>query len=154
MPAATVATLPLGETISIILPGEPVAKGRARTRIVYPRHGTPFVSHYTPAETATYERGLAWVGKVAMRGRAPLEGALKVVVTAYMSVPASWSGAKKARADTHEIRPSVKPDADNILKILDALNGVVWRDDAQIVEAHVVKVYSREPRLEIEVTPL
>jgi Holliday junction resolvase RusA-like endonuclease len=154
MPAAIVATLPLGEVISITLPGAPIAKGRARSRIVYPRKGTPFISFYTPAETVSYERALARVGKTAMRARAPLDGALKVTVTAYMPAPPSWSGVKRAKAMAGEIRPSVKPDADNVLKTLDALNGIVWIDDAQIVDAQIIKTYSASPRLVIEITAL
>ena len=38
--------------------------------------------------------------------------------------------------------PAKKPDADNILKaVCDALNGFAWKDDAQVIEAHVRKVY-------------
>jgi Holliday junction resolvase RusA-like endonuclease len=46
------------------------------------------------------------------------------------------------------MKPTTKPDTDNIAKIcLDALNGIAYHDDAQIVELQVSKLYSDEPRV-------
>jgi Holliday junction resolvase RusA-like endonuclease len=48
------------------------------------------------------------------------------------------------------IRPTKKPDADNIAKIVcDALNGIAFLDDKQIVDARITKWYSDTPRIEI-----
>ncbi len=49
------------------------------------------------------------------------------------------------------MRPTVKPDWDNLGKVTDALNGIVWEDDKQVVDGQVIKYYDREPRLEIVV---
>ena len=49
---------------------------------------------------------------------------------------------------------SQSKDLDNILKMLDGLNGIVWGDDSQITDAVVRKRYSDRPRLEIIVTAL
>ena len=90
-----------------------------------------------------------------MRGQKPLEGPVRVEIMAFLPVPASWSGKSKLAALTGDIRPISKPDYDNIGKIVgDALNGIVWRDDAQIVEAVTRKVYAESPRLEIQVIPI
>ena len=49
-----------------------------------------------------------------------------------------------------EIRPTVKPDFDNIGKLIaDALNGVAYDDDKCIVDAQVRKFYSDNPRTEV-----
>lgn len=49
-------------------------------------------------------------------------------------------------------RPKVKADLDNYIKsLLDALNGLVWDDDAKIVHLEADKFYSEQPRIEIEV---
>jgi Holliday junction resolvase RusA-like endonuclease len=54
-----------------------------------------------------------------------------------------------------EIRPTKKPDADNILKaVLDALNGLAYNDDSQIVSARIEKLYSDNPRVEIVISNL
>ena len=70
-----------------------------------------------------------------------------------MPIPKSWSKTKQQDALMHRVRPTTKPDADNVLKQLDALNEVCWRDDSQIVEATVRKFYSDRPRLVITILP-
>jgi Holliday junction resolvase RusA-like endonuclease len=50
-----------------------------------------------------------------------------------------------------ELLPSKKPDIDNVLKIvLDALNGVAYKDDSKVVSVSGKKIYSDEPKLVIE----
>ena len=64
-------------------------------------------------------------------------------VAIYKSIPKSWSKRKKADAAIDLIRPTGKPDLSNIVKgIEDALNGVIWQDDSQIVGLEVVKHYT------------
>ena len=51
------------------------------------------------------------------------------------------------------IRPAVKPDWDNLGKLVsDALNGIAYGDDKSVVEARVMKFYSELPRTEVIVT--
>ena len=142
------------DSIVVVLPGAPQGKGRPRFRVVAPKTGRSFVNTYTPAETRAYERALAITAKVAMRGKQPLQGPLAVNVTALMPVPASWSNKKRDAALAGTIRPTGRPDCDNIFKVVDALNKIVWLDDAQIVEARAVKFYSESPALRIEVQPV
>jgi Holliday junction resolvase RusA-like endonuclease len=133
--------------ISITVPGAPVGKGR-------PRFVRGTGRTYTPTKTVNYEAILAAAGAEAMAAARPLEGPLEVRVTAFMPVPSSWSRKKQKAAFEGSIRPG-RPDADNILKLAaDSLNHIVWRDDSQIAEARVSKVYDAYPRLEIEVEPL
>ena len=62
-------------------------------------------------------------------------GALKVTIYAVFTVPAKWTVEKKKLARRNEIAPENKPDCDNIAKaILDALNGVAYKDDSQVAE--------------------
>jgi Holliday junction resolvase RusA-like endonuclease len=140
--------------ITVTLPGEPVGKGRPRSRIVWPRdeRKQPFIHVYPAPKSAAYEQSLAWAGKAAMRGQKPLGGALRAVVTAYMGVPASWTVKKRDAALAGAIYPTGRPDADNLAKAaLDGLNGIVFGDDAQMVDFHVRKLYAERPRLEIAV---
>lgn len=75
----------------------------------------------------------------------------------YRAVPKSWSKRKRADAIADKIRPTTKPDLDNVIKgIKDALNGVWYKDDSQVVEYGLVgKWYAEEPhvyvRLDVEV---
>lgn len=140
--------------IHIIVDGPPVGKGRPRF-FIRRQAGTDWrkIGTSTPKKTVNYEAILAAAGGEAMARRPPLEGPLSVRVTAFMPLAVSWSKKKTAAALEGIIRPG-KPDADNLLKVLDALNGIVWRDDAQIAEARISKVYDVNPRLEVEISPL
>jgi Holliday junction resolvase RusA-like endonuclease len=133
-------------SIIIELLGEPKGKGR-------PRFVRRTGHAYTPQKTASFEAMLRYEAAVAMGGRLPLEGALRVQVSAYFGVPQSWSAKKRAAALAGAIRPAKRPDLDNIAKMLDALNEVVWRDDAQVVSGLIEKLYSDRPRLRVEVGP-
>ena len=70
---------------------------------------------------------------------------LKVCIEYHMPIPKSWSRTKRL---TSIGKPHVsRPDLSNLIKFTeDALNGIVWRDDALIYELHCRKVYSDDPR--------
>ena len=131
-------------TVVIELAGEPKGKGR-------PRFARRTGHAYTPAKTASYEACLRHEAALVMAGRPPLEGALRVQVGAYFGIPQSWSAKKRDAALAGTIRPAKRPDWENVAKMLDAFNGVVWRDDAQIVSGLIEKHYNDRPRLRIEV---
>lgn len=124
--------------------GQPRGKGR-------PRFSRKAGVAYTPPETRTYENLLRAAAQDAMAGRAPLDGAVILHLTATMPVPQSWSKKKQMQALSGAIRPTTKPDCDNILKMTDALNEVVFRDDKQIVEARITKQYGERPSLMVEI---
>ena len=138
----------------MVLDGTPEGKGRARFRAFTTKSGHAIASAYTPANTKKFEGRLRKAALDAMNGRPPLEGALAVRVVATFPVPVSYSKRKQHEAMTGILRPAKKPDADNILKVLDACNEVVFRDDAQIVDAQITKVYGARPSLRIEVFPV
>jgi Holliday junction resolvase RusA-like endonuclease len=133
------------------LQGEPRPKGRHRSRIGY-KNGKPFVMQYPDPETARYEAVLAEAALLFMRGRAPTEQPVALLVHAYKPIAASWSKTDRAKALAGALLPTSKPDGDNYLKgCQDALNGIVWRDDAQVIDARVIKQFSDRPALRIEV---
>lgn len=129
--------------IKIVLEGVPVAKGRPR----FSRKGFA----YTPAKTRSYEAALQVVAKAAMQGKEPLEGPLLATFLICMPIPKSYSKKKAQQARTQQIRPTKKPDIDNYVKCIDALNGVVFKDDNQIVDMIAGKYYSDAPRTVIEI---
>lgn len=121
--------------ISLSLPIEPVAKER-------PRLGRSGV--YTPDKTRRFERDIAQLVLAHPTLIGPLCGPLKVTMRFILKRPKRPKFAL----------PAVRPDADNFWKaVSDALNGILWEDDAQIVECHASKAYAAagtEPRIEIE----
>lgn len=142
--------------IEIRLDGDPVAKGRHRSRFMGMRTDEtgkqrPVILQHPDTRTARYEDRVAWAAQVEMAGRPLLTGALVVIVDAYRAVPRSWSRRNQAAALSGDLRPTTKPDWDNYGKIVDALKRVVWVDDAQIVDGRARKWYSDRPRLEIRV---
>jgi len=117
--------------IAFTVHGEPVAKGR-------PRFVRATGRAFTPQKTVNYEERVEEAAARAMGGREPFDGALRLTVRATFLVPASWSQKRKSAAHWK----TSKPDADNIAKIVkDALNKIVYRDDAQIAELTVQKQY-------------
>lgn len=130
--------------VLIVLSGEPQGKGR-------PRFVRSTGHAYTPSNTRKYEDSLRNAAGEAMGEQPPFEGPVSVVVVAILPIPASWSRKKRDAALAGAIWPTVKPDWENIAKMLDAFNEIVWRDDRQVVDGRVVKRYGDRPRLIIEV---
>ena len=127
--------------------GHPQGKGRARAFI---RAG--HVAHYTPDATRRYESMIRGAAMDAMAGRPPIDVPVASCIKAIFVVPASWSQKKRAAALAGELRPGKKPDLDNIIKaVVDACNGVVFRDDALIVDSRSTKVYGPSPMVVVEV---
>lgn len=91
-----------------------------------------------------------------MEGREQIEGPTSVRVRAFMPTPQAIAKhkTKGPLAESGALRPITKPDADNFAKVIDALNGIVWPDDNQVVELLVEKFYSSRPRLELTAAAL
>lgn len=133
--------------VDFVIPGQPVAKGRAR----FARRGAHVVA-YTPAKTASYENLVKIAATLAMCGTQPTAAPVFLSVTLNLQIPASWSKKRQALAAAGSIAATKKPDADNVLKgIKDGCNGIIWRDDAQVVRIIIVKRYSETPSALIKV---
>lgn len=136
--------------IFILVPGEPVAKGRPR----FAKRGN-FVSTYTPEKTRDYELKVSCEARRSMGARGPIQGPVALKIELIMGIPKSWSQKKRSQAFSGAIRPTSKPDWENVCKALcDALNGIAWDDDSQVVEATVSKRYGEEPCAIIRVSEL
>lgn len=136
---------------AFIVHGDPVAKGRPKFRSITTKAGHTFGSAYTPAKTRKYEAIIRETAIQRWNGQPVLKDiALFVLARFYRAVPSSWSKRKQADALAGVIRPITKPDSDNLFKsVTDALNGVIYHDDAQIVDQQCSKFYAVEPRVEI-----
>lgn len=133
------------ETRSFTVPGNPVGKGRPK----FSR--TPAgVRTYTPEKTVSYEALVKWAYIEAYQAKPMLSGPVTLYITAYYAIPKSWSKKKQQLAIMGDLRPVVKPDADNIVKIIsDALNGLAYKDDAQVVTVSFEKWYG-DPMVNVE----
>ena len=126
------------------VPGEPRGKGR-------PRFIKQTGKAYTDSETKAYENKIvAYYRKQLGNFRWPDSAFISVQVTAHYPIPKSATKAVTAAMRAGTMRPSRKPDIDNVMKIvLDALNGVAYKDDSRVVCVEAQKIYSDVPRLEI-----
>ena len=137
----------MSDSVIIHVPGPAVPKGRPRVSAI-----NGHARAYTPAKTRHYETQVRLFAAQAMAGRLMLQGPLAVQVTVLISPPSSWSQKRRREACDGDIAPTKKPDLDNLIKCLDALNGVVYSDDSAIVALWARKEYSDAPGLRINVS--
>ncbi|KMY60124.1 hypothetical protein AA906_07035 [Geobacillus stearothermophilus] len=132
--------------IKFIVYGEPVAQGRPRATTVNGR-----VRMYDPKKSRDFKHYL----KLAASKHRPeqlIEGPISLEVKVYKPILKSFSKKKKAAAEAGQLRPISKPDVSNYLKLIeDALTGVIWKDDSQIIDCSISKYYSETPRTEIQI---
>lgn len=127
--------------------GVPKGKGRPR----FARMGN-FVKTYTDQKTQIAEGDikLAYLN-TKDRPQEPISNQISLSVSFFMPIPASLS-AKKQSALNGSYH-SKKPDIDNLLKaVLDALNGVAFRDDSLICSVVCFKVYNTVPKTVVTIT--
>lgn len=134
--------------LNFTVPGPPQGKARART--VFNPH-TGQTHSYTPDSTVLYEN-LVKYSFLEQCGRKKFEKDTPVYVSMLARYPIPKSASKKRTSQmiSGTIRPTKKPDIDNISKcILDALNTIAYHDDSQVVELVIKKVYSSEPGVSV-----
>jgi len=126
--------------------GIPTGKGRAR---VSTRGG--FARAYTPKKTQEAEQNLQ-AQAAQYRPEKLMEGQIDLIMRIYVPIPKSFPKKKALLAWQGALMPTTKPDIDNIIKLVcDALNGIIWHDDRQIVQLAASKHYDDTPRIEFEI---
>jgi Holliday junction resolvase RusA-like endonuclease len=119
------------------IPGEPTGKGRPRVT----KWGT-----HTPEKTVLYENlvKLCYQDQCKEYAEKPLVAHIEI----YYGIPKSAPKKNIKPMLEGKIRPCKKPDIDNICKIIfDALNGIAYKDDTQIVQLHATKFYGETPHV-------
>lgn len=133
--------------VTLTIPGQP--RGKERPRFVRATGRT-----YTPRRTVSAERAVqeAWVQ--AGRPRFP-DGPLRMTVTLRLQRPQGHFRSDRVRLSAAGLRnpiPTKKPDLDNTLKLVaDSLNGLAYRDDAQIAEAVVRREWADWPETVVSI---
>lgn len=117
-----------------------------------PRMNTYTGRAYTPNKTKNYEYLVRQLFVYKYPKFEPIVGRVKLSVIAYFELPKSISKQKEAEMLAGTISPTKKPDCDNIGKIIsDALNKFAFKDDAQIIEATIIKKYARTPKVLVRI---
>jgi Holliday junction resolvase RusA-like endonuclease len=127
--------------------GDPKGKGRPR----FTRAGK-FTRVYTDKQTLDYEAVIKFFAAQAMGSTDLLETPVSVFLYIRHAVPQSYSKKRTEACLSGLEQPCKKPDIDNIAKTyLDAMNGVIFKDDTQVIDLHVKKVYSAVPGVDVMV---
>lgn len=119
---------------------------QARPRFYVRRHGQKnIVGAYDPAKCKTFKEVIAWHAKAAVSRQGikrPAEGPISIRLVFQMG------------KNGKELYHTKRPDIDNLAKaVKDALKGIAYADDSQIVEAHLYKQYGG-PEIRIEIRTL
>ena len=129
------------------IPGKAQAKQRPRMGrggIVYTPKETMIYENYVRMCYSDYANQFCWK---------PYESQIRAEIEVLVQVPKSDSKAKKKAKLEGEVRPTVKPDCDNLAKsILDSLNGLAYQDDKQVVELVVKKYYAENAEVKIKLS--
>ena len=137
--------------MELVIYGEPIPQGRPRF--------TKTGHTYDPERSRTYKQLVRfWATQYLKKipGWKPFENAVCVDLTFYMGIPSSWTKQKRIWASQGQIRPTSKRlgDLDNMVKcVTDAVNGLLWVDDAIITDLSARKRYTGElARVVIKIT--
>ena len=134
---------------------EPKAQKRARSRAIT-SNGRSYAMTYKDKDQRLEENKLLTL-MLPYRPQVPLQGPLALGVKVFLPIPQSKPKKFQAGALAGAIRPTTKPDLDNLLKhFKDVCTGIFWQDDRQIVEylPGTGKYYGEPARWEIEIKPL
>ena len=138
-------------SVRIVIPGKPAPKQGGQQATVTTSDGRVISMRYQPAKVRNYAAFVAMCAREAMAGELPFSGPIRRVLTLTISTPKSWSKKRRARHNW----ATVRPDVGNVAKTIDdALQGICYADDKQIVEAEEVKRYGEADGVEIMVQAL
>ncbi len=124
------------------VPGRPFGKAR-------PRSGKYGV--YNPRVNVEYEKKIADCYRLALNKLPePTDKPIVITINCYYPIPKQTPKKKRELMLDGKIKPMVKPDLDNVMKsVLDALNGLAYLDDKQVIRCMVTKDYAEHPHTTI-----
>jgi Holliday junction resolvase RusA-like endonuclease len=134
------------------IPGEACAQGRPRFTTISGQ-----ARAYDPAKSKNYKAYVKLLAQeaIARQGWKYTELPISIKITCSLAIPTSKSKKFKGAALIGKVFPTKKPDVDNLFKtITDALSGIAYKDDKQIITAIVSKFYGEEPHVRVQITVL
>lgn len=140
----------MSNVLSFEIPGQPIGQGRPKFSTI-----NGHARAYDPEKSRNYKAYIRMLATQAMKdsGFTMIEGPCVLSINAYFEVPKSKSKKFREAALSGLEYPTKKPDLSNIIKgIEDAINNLVYKDDACIVSLSVCKFYSDVPRVEVVIS--
>lgn len=126
------------------VPGKPFGKAR-------PRKGKFGI--YNPKENVAYEKKIteAYINTLGHIPE-PTDKPVWINIEAHYPIPKQTPKKKRELMLAGKMLPLIRPDGDNIVKsVLDALNGVAYFDDKQVVLIRVNKTYAEKGETIIDI---
>jgi crossover junction endodeoxyribonuclease RusA len=118
--------------------------------------GHPVVVPDNPANLQAWRNAVHEAAAAAMGEREILRGPVGLIVTFVMQRPQGHFSKKGFGSDllrSAPAYPTVRPDLDKLERaVKDALKGVVYNDDSQVVTKASRKVYGEQPGVRVGVT--
>ncbi len=148
------------KSLTIFIAGDPIPQGRPRGTIIKPKYKPAFIQFYDPPECQKFKDRVARLAKEYLAKTfakwEPINQPISIEITFFLNRIKIVGGEKKEWVLKGTF-PATAPDIDNLIKaVTDALNGIIWSDDKNIVEiVRARKLYAdgREPGFEITVRP-
>lgn len=110
---------------------------------------------YTPKQTRDFEKAVRLAAKDAMTVQdfeQITSGYVDMRCIFYFEPPHSWSKKRREAAMLRKHHKCSKPDTSNLVKAVeDALNKLVYDDDARIAESHQAKQYGPQDCIYVEI---
>lgn len=137
---------------SFVYYGQIRGQGRPRTRVMKTGKGYAAIV-YKDEKDREYEYMIACAYQVKHQSVEPISGAFGIQIKAIVEPPKSATQKRRSQMLLGYVKPTVKPDLDNVCKaVLDSLNGVAFTDDRNCTNITATKTYGEEERLEITLT--
>ncbi len=137
----------------IVIQGNPIAKARPK----FACRGGRAIAYDSQAKLVKSMKSALSINLLKDKDdlEALFSSPISVSLGLYMPIPATSSKQDRNAKLWGFQPPSIKPDIDNLIKwTLDLCNGLLWRDDAQIVSILAYQKYSESPCTIIEVSPI
>ena len=135
-------------SFTLVIPGVPVGKQRPKAAVI-----AGHAKVYTPQKTVTFESKVSWAWHESYPMYTPTKGQVAIFIEFFFPYPKSayWPVNKKhngeLRPEAEQMKYTKKPDIDNLVKaVLDGLNGIAFKDDAQISTLCATKRYGEKPQ--------
>ena len=134
----------MSQTISFFVPGVPRTAG-SKNVFINPKTGRPIITDDSGAQGRQWRRSVQAAAAAAYQGEL-LTGPLGLATVYFLARPRGHYGEGR-NADrllpSARPYPSVRPDLLKYTRAIeDALNKVIWRDDAQVVSEILDKRYA------------
>jgi Holliday junction resolvase len=138
--------------VSFHIDGKPIPQGSV---VAHVRNGKASI-HYAQGSGLAVWRNMVTAAARDSWGDGPPTGLpCQVAITFRMKRPRSHYADLQGTLRRSAIaeKPAVTPDLDKLVRaILDALTGVVWRDDSQVCQIYASKEYDHTPGVDITVS--